>query len=122
MFGLETDLQWTGQRGSTSFCLTVGCPAGSFVASADYKLQWFGTARARAGWLIDPRVLLYVTGGAAYGQFKADYASGIVGTPLLAGLCSSNPAGPGVVGESANQSRSSEGGRGSRGWNLEAGS
>ncbi|MEA2880356.1 MAG: outer rane immunogenic protein [Hyphomicrobiales bacterium] len=83
VFGLETDAQWTGQRGSTSFCLTVGCPVGGFVANADYKLQWFGTARARAGLLVDPRVLLYVTGGAAYGQVKADYASGILGLPLV---------------------------------------
>ena len=83
VFGLETDLQWTGQKGSTSFCLTAACPVGGFVANADYKLQWFGTARARAGWLVDPRVLLYVTGGAAYGQVKADYSAGILGLPLL---------------------------------------
>jgi outer membrane immunogenic protein len=82
VFGLETDLQWTGQRGSTSFCLTVGCPVGSFVANADYKLSWFGTFRARAGWLVDPRVLLYVTGGLAYGEVKIDYTSGVLGLPL----------------------------------------
>jgi outer membrane immunogenic protein len=93
VFGLETDLQWTGQRGSINFCLIAGCPAGGFVANADYKLQWFGTARARAGWLIDPRVLLYVTGGAAYGQFKADYTSGIFGTPLLAASTSTTNLG-----------------------------
>jgi len=83
VFGLETDAQWTGQRGATSFCLTVGCPAGGFVANAEYRLQWFGTARARAGWLVDPRVLLYVTGGAAYGEVKADYTAGILGIPLV---------------------------------------
>lgn len=93
VIGLETDLQWSGQRGSTNFCLTAGCPAGDFVTNADYKLQWFGTARARAGWLIDPRVLLYVTGGAAYGQFKADYTSGILGTPLVASSVSTTRLG-----------------------------
>lgn len=93
VFGLETDLQWTGQRGSTSFCLTAGCPAGSFIANADYKLQWFGTFRGRAGWLVDPRVLLYVTGGLAYGQFKADYTSGVVGLPL--GVTSTSTTRPG---------------------------
>ena len=93
VFGLETDLQWSGQRGSTSFCLTAGCPAGSFAANADYKLTWFGTARARAGWLVDPRVLLYVTGGAAYGQLKADYAAGILGLPLLASSTSTTRLG-----------------------------
>lgn len=93
VFGLETDLQWTGQRGSTSFCLTVGCPVGGFVANADYKLHWFGTARARAGWLVDPRVLLYVTGGAAYGQVKADYTGGVLGLPLLASSTSTTRLG-----------------------------
>lgn len=93
VFGLETDLQWTGQRGSTNFCLIAGCPAGSFVANADYKLSWFGTARARAGWLVDPRVLLYVTGGAAYGQVKADYVAGVLGLPLLASSTSTTRLG-----------------------------
>jgi outer membrane immunogenic protein len=82
VWGLETDIQWTGQKGSTQFCLTIGCPLGSFVADADYKLRWFGTLRARAGVLVDPRVLLYVTGGLAYGEVQADYASGILGFPL----------------------------------------
>jgi len=80
--GLETDIQWTGQRGNNQFCLTAGCPLGTFVANADYRLQWFGTARARAGILVDPRVLLYATGGLAYGQVKADYSAGMVGLPL----------------------------------------
>jgi outer membrane immunogenic protein len=93
VFGLETDLQWSGQRGSTSFCLTVGCPLGGFVANADYKLSWFGTARARAGWLVDPRVLLYVTGGAAYGEVKADYTAGVLGLPLVASSTSSTRLG-----------------------------
>lgn len=93
VFGLETDFQWTGQRGSTSFCLIAGCPVGSFTANADYKLQWFGTFRGRAGWLVDPRVLLYVTGGLAYGQFKADYTSGVVGLPLGVASTSTTRAG-----------------------------
>jgi outer membrane immunogenic protein len=80
--GLETDIQWSGQRGSVAFCLTVGCPAGTFGVTADYGLRWFGTFRARAGVLVDPRVLLYVTGGLAYGEVKADYTSGIFGAPL----------------------------------------
>jgi outer membrane immunogenic protein len=93
VFGLETDAQWTGQRGGSTFCLTVACPVGSFFATADYKLEWFGTARARAGWLIDPSILLYVTGGAAYGSVKADYASGIFGLPLVASSASTTRLG-----------------------------
>ena len=93
VFGLETDIQWTGQKGSTAFCLTVGCPLGSFVANADYHLRWFGTLRARAGILIDPRVLLYVTGGLAYGQVETDYTAGILGLPLAATSSSTTRAG-----------------------------
>jgi outer membrane immunogenic protein len=91
--GLETDFQWTGQKGGAQFCLTAGCPAGSFITTADYKLQWFGTARARAGFLVDPRVLLYVTGGLAYGEVKADYTSGTIGLPLTAASASSTRVG-----------------------------
>ncbi len=93
VWGLETDIQWTGQKGSTQFCLTAGCPLGSFVANADYHLRWFGTLRARAGILIDPRVLLYVTGGLAYGEIQADYSAGILGLPLGTASTSSVKAG-----------------------------
>jgi outer membrane immunogenic protein len=82
VWGLETDIQWTGQKGSSEFCLTAGCPLGSFTANADYRLRWFGTFRARAGVLVDPRVLLYVTGGLAYGEINVDYTAGILGLPL----------------------------------------
>lgn len=93
VWGLETDIQWTGQKGGTQFCLTAGCPLGSFVANADYHLRWFGTLRARAGLLIDPRVLLYVTGGLAYGEIQADYSAGILGLPLGTASTSSVKAG-----------------------------
>jgi outer membrane immunogenic protein len=48
----------------------VGCPAGSFVFTRDYKLDWFGTARGRIGYLPAERILLYATGGLAYGNFS----------------------------------------------------
>jgi outer membrane immunogenic protein len=31
----------------------------------DQKIEWFGTVRARAGFLAAPTVLLYATGGLA---------------------------------------------------------
>ena len=39
----------------------------SIAGTADHRLKWFGTFRGRVGVLVDPRVLLYVTGGLAYG-------------------------------------------------------
>lgn len=44
------------------------------------KIDWFGTVRGRAGVLVDPKVLLYATGGLAYGEVKTSETVGIVPT------------------------------------------
>jgi outer membrane immunogenic protein len=84
VWGFEADIQGTGERGTRNFtCPTGICtpgtiPPGFFAlvflipgaavpASIDQKIDWFGTVRARAGILVDPKVLLYATGGLAYG-------------------------------------------------------
>jgi len=84
VLGFETDLQWTGQRGSaTALCAaaTLAClpgltfvPAGAFgtAATVDQKLAWFGTFRGRIGVAVIPSLLLYATGGAAYGTLNTD--------------------------------------------------
>jgi outer membrane immunogenic protein len=72
LFGLETDIQGSGERGSSDVCTIAGCPAGSTLLTANYKLDWFGTARGRVGFLPTDRVLLYATGGLAYGHLSAD--------------------------------------------------
>jgi outer membrane immunogenic protein len=38
-------------------------PGGPITASYGQKLTWFGTVRGRAGALLTPTVLAYVTGG-----------------------------------------------------------
>ena len=43
------------------------------TATAGHKLPWFGTSRTRLGYLPSQYVLLYATGGLAYGQVKSDY-------------------------------------------------
>jgi outer membrane immunogenic protein len=68
VFGMESDFQATGQKGST----TYGIPAGINVVS-EHKLPWLGTARSRIGVLPTQNVLLYATGGVAYGQVKSSY-------------------------------------------------
>ena len=81
VFGIEADLQWTGQQGSTTaLCPVGGCfPALTFVPAAGGssatltdKLEWFGTIRGRVGFTVTPSVLLYATGGGAYGSVKTD--------------------------------------------------
>jgi outer membrane immunogenic protein len=87
VFGLEGDVQWSGQKGSSNYlCGTppftaISCsPLSTFAPpgtagttlSLDQKLQWFGTLRGRLGTTITPTVLLYVTGGLAVGGIKTD--------------------------------------------------
>jgi opacity protein-like surface antigen/outer membrane receptor protein involved in Fe transport len=69
LWGLEADLQLTGQVGNPIFTCPVGVcnPAGPVVATFDQnqKIEWFGTLRQRAGALVTPDLLVYATGGAA---------------------------------------------------------
>jgi outer membrane immunogenic protein len=107
VFGLETDAQWTGQRGSAAFlcggtiaggaCLPglTFLPAGALgtAAAVDQKLEWFGTFRGRFGVAVTPSVLLYATGGAAYGSIKTNVAlAGFTpaGVPITAAGSSSD--------------------------------
>jgi outer membrane immunogenic protein len=82
VWGLEGDIQGTGQRGSTAFlCGAVICnagltalvpPLGGVSATLSQKLDWFSTIRARAGYTFTPTVLGYITGGLAIGDVKSD--------------------------------------------------
>ncbi|MGX7703944.1 outer membrane protein [Methylobacterium sp. Gmos1] len=63
--GLEADILGTGLSGRFA--------AGAF--SARTSLDWFGTVRGRLGLAVD-RVLVYATGGLAYGQVSLSYGLG----------------------------------------------
>jgi outer membrane immunogenic protein len=89
LFGLEGDIQFSNERGSGGVCTVAGCPATSTVFTRDYKLDWFGTARGRVGFLPAERLLLYVTGGLAYGNFSGSSIT----SPLDIGTWSSLRAG-----------------------------
>jgi outer membrane immunogenic protein len=93
LWGFEADIQGTSERGSRDFtcptgvCISATIPiAGAVVTilgppvpvSLDQKLEWFGTVRGRAGVLVSPRVLLYATGGLAYGQIKSSETIGVL--------------------------------------------
>ncbi|MBR0723736.1 outer membrane protein [Bradyrhizobium manausense] len=86
VFGIEGDLNWSGEKGSAGFScaasglaggaclpgltfLPAGAAAGTTLA-IDQKLEWFGTVRGRVGVLATPQVLLYGTGGLAFGSIK----------------------------------------------------
>jgi outer membrane immunogenic protein len=84
VFGLEADIQWSGEKGSANYncaatviggvCLPglTFLPAGATgtTLALSESLEWFGTFRGRAGVAVTPQVLLYGTGGLAYGSIK----------------------------------------------------
>jgi outer membrane immunogenic protein len=72
--GLEADIQGSGIKSSkqSPFFDTDGNRfiPGQFL-STEQKLSWFGTVRGRLGATVTPDLLLYATGGFAYGHVDA---------------------------------------------------
>jgi outer membrane immunogenic protein len=112
VFGLEADIQGSGQQGSmtgvcpgnttvftrasntTAAAVAGTCSAGFFGDTGNFnvggfpvtdtlsqKLDWFGTVRGRVGPTLTPALLVYATGGLAYGGVK--YTDTIIGTNLI---------------------------------------
>jgi outer membrane immunogenic protein len=73
--GLEGDFQGANIKGTASAANTAVDPTGSLITVAgtgSQKIDWFGTLRGRLGWLpVDP-LLVYATGGLAYGHVQTD--------------------------------------------------
>ncbi len=72
--GLEADIQGSGIKGSARApAIPTFVPVGSFESSlsSEHKLSWFGTVRGRLGVTVTPELLLYGTGGLAYGRVDA---------------------------------------------------
>jgi opacity protein-like surface antigen len=85
VFGLETDAQVTtlNSRFNTTLTATSIPPiATPPTAIANGEVEWYGTARARLGWAPGP-VLLYATGGLAYGT--VDLNSTLTGPTAVLG-------------------------------------
>jgi outer membrane immunogenic protein len=61
VFGVETDLAWSGIEGSTGVACAGRCTT---------ENSWLGTTRGRLGYAID-RWMPFVTGGVAYGDVEA---------------------------------------------------
>jgi outer membrane immunogenic protein len=91
LFGLEADFQGTGQRGDHVFTCPIGVctpttgvvsvfPGPAVPVALSQKLEWFGTVRGRVGVAVVPTVLLYATGGLAYGDVKTSATVAGLGT------------------------------------------
>lgn len=126
LFGLEADLQATGQKGTLGLPgITVGpicpgpaavalpCTTATTTAGFEQKLPWLGTARARFGFLPADQVLLYVTGGLAFGEVES------TGTVNVSTTTAFLPNGP-VVGTTV-ASASASNNTTHAGWTVGAG-
>lgn len=87
VWGLEADIQGSDQKGNRNFICPIGVctptfgvlavfPGPAVPVNLDQKLEWFGTVRGRVGGLVTPTVLLYATGGLAYGQVRTSETIG----------------------------------------------
>jgi outer membrane immunogenic protein len=70
VFGIEADWSWSNLRGQAFN--TDGDAVTQDTLDVSSRLRWFGTVRARTGVVVD-NLLLYVTGGVAYANFKRDW-------------------------------------------------
>jgi outer membrane immunogenic protein len=87
LVGLETDFDWSGVKGSVSSGGVAG-GVSPFTNTVSERVDWFGTARARLGYLPTNNLLTYITGGFAYGRIHTtgNYAGGGIITGNLAGF------------------------------------
>jgi outer membrane immunogenic protein len=108
LVGLEADIQGSGEKGSSAItCLNCADDGTNIVTNLNQKLDWFGTVRGRIGILATPDVLLYGTGGLAYGEVNVgasatgNTGNGTPTTVVLPGTSSTRvgwTAGAGVEG------------------------
>jgi outer membrane immunogenic protein len=75
--GIEADLSAAGAGTNRTLILTEG-PITDTV-SVSRGPDWFGTVRGRLGYLVDPRVLAYFTGGFAFGHSPNSFNQFITG-------------------------------------------
>jgi len=73
VFGVETDMDYLGVRGTTQF---PGVDPAKGPDQTSSRYDWLGTTRGRVGMVTGP-VLLYATGGLAYGRVGHDYEAGV---------------------------------------------
>jgi outer membrane immunogenic protein len=82
LVGAEADYQWSNLDGSVSSSFRLG-NVGATNMIASQTVDSFGTVRARAGVLLAPPLLLYGTGGFAFGQVHENLRVPAVTTNFL---------------------------------------
>jgi outer membrane immunogenic protein len=69
VYGLEGDINYNGWNTTTTIEYALAAPlTGTFTTAVNTRLNWFGTFRGRLGVAASPTILIFATGGLAYGQ------------------------------------------------------
>jgi outer membrane immunogenic protein len=121
--GFEADAGWadnTTSRNGSPFPvdLLIGTPTFPgpfpFAGSFSVRTTWDASARARAGWLVTPNILLFATGGAAWLHLETTSDCSTVSAPIAtcaSGNFFNGTLGPIVIGDSTTRT----------GWTVGAG-
>jgi len=75
VWGVETDFQGANITGSATVTNSTTFSSvftNTVTAAGSQRIDWFGTLRGRLGWTPMPPLLIYATGGLAYGQVKTN--------------------------------------------------
>jgi outer membrane immunogenic protein len=74
VLGIEGDINWFGFKGSAvGSALYPCCAPTGFTIGSSVSADWLATIRGRLGFVATPNWLIYVTGGAAIADVKADF-------------------------------------------------
>jgi outer membrane immunogenic protein len=92
VFGAEADIQYSGIKDSKTVNLSVA-PFFPTATTVEHKMDLFGTARLRAGYLISDPWLIYATGGLAVGHVKDTASIDFLGGASSAGTASATKLG-----------------------------
>jgi outer membrane immunogenic protein len=91
VFGAEADIDWldADETSVRSADVPLFFPARGAVRQ---ELDWLGTVRGRLGLLVNPdqSLLVYATGGLAFGRVNTSHEFGRVDTPALVGFGASS--------------------------------
>jgi outer membrane immunogenic protein len=85
LVGIEADIQRSSISGRTQIfnTTTVAGFETFMLTTASRQLEWFGTLRGRLGVLATDNLLVFATGGLAYGRDKAAVSIGLPGGGLI---------------------------------------
>jgi outer membrane immunogenic protein len=89
LLGLEADFSFSSMssRQASSTSNFDNAPPITQTSNANQSTDWYGTVRGRAGWIAIPNLLLFGTGGLAYGRV-ADSANYLLNSSAPGGVVS----------------------------------